>query len=106
MANSVAQRIGPSTRLLYYPETTRGADPGSPAGVVVPLRAASGFRITRGEVKAPIFNNSILPFSTAPAAVTASGPLPCGLEFNTSGFFFKAPFGATGYRKTNLVTGT
>lgn len=105
MPNSVAQRIGTNTRLNYAKEGTRGSDSGITSGVVVPLRAESGFRFERAESEVPYFNGTGQGGDSAPEIITAQGPVPCSLEFTTSGNFFLMPHGASGYRKVALVTG-
>lgn len=106
MPNSVPQRIGPFTRGIIYPETTRGSDAGITVGYVIPYRDVSGFVIARPEIEAPYYNGSIQGFSTAPGGLDAQGPMPLGLEFQTSGVFLKLPFGANGYSRVALVTGS
>ncbi len=103
MPGSLTQRIDPNTQLIYYREGTRGSDSGITAGFVVPLRDVSGFQITRPESDAPYFHGNIQGWDTVPGLVSGAGPVPCGLEFTTSGNFLKMPFGTAGYSRVALV---
>jgi len=107
MPNMVPQRIGPLSRILWYPEAsgTPGVDPGSPVGYVLPLAAQSGVKVTQPTVSAPVFTGSLMPFQRMYGQISAGGQLALGLELLTCPYFLKAVFGSTGYTKTNLVTG-
>jgi hypothetical protein len=106
MPNSIAQRIAPFSRLIAYREGTKGSDSGIAGGIVVPLRDKSGFQISRDEVDAPYYNGTAQGWNSAPSLVQAAGALPLGLEFLSSPFFLKMPFGVAGYVRNALVTGS
>jgi len=91
------QRLGTASRLVLYPETTWNTDPGSPAGFVLPLYAQAGFGSQDSLIDAPIFTGDMLPFSVINGMITATGQVPLGLEYNTSGYLWKAFVGANGY---------
>jgi hypothetical protein len=106
MPNSVAQRIGPLTRKLLYRETTRGADPGSPTAVVLPLRDVDGVAASRPEVDASYFNGTAIGLATAPGPITAGGRTPLWLDFTTIGNILQMPIGTSAYSRVGLVTGS
>lgn len=103
MANVLPQRIGPFTRFVMTPESAPGVN-GS-AGYVLPLRDKTGWQIKQPTTAAPVFNQSLMPFSRVWGLIDASGVVPMGLEFLTSPAVMKLPFGSAGYVKTNLPTG-
>jgi hypothetical protein len=107
MPNSVAQRIGPLTRKILTRETgARGADPGSPTSVVLPLRDVDGVVAGRPEVEAGYFNGSAIGLATAPGPITAGGRTPLWLDFTTIGNILQMPIGTSAYSRVGLVTGS
>lgn len=102
MPTVITQRIGPFTQFVMSPETTPGTD--APGGYVLPIRDKVGFQIKQGTTEAPVFNNSILPYSRVYGAITADGNVPLGMEFTTLPAIFKLAMGAP--VKTALVTGS
>jgi hypothetical protein len=106
MPNSVAQRIGPLTRKILTRETTRGADPGSPTGVVLALRDLDGVAATRPEVDASYYNGTAIGLATAPGPINAGGRTPLWLDFTTIGNILQMPIGTSAYSRVGLVTGS
>lgn len=93
------QRLGSSSRAVFYPETTWNEDPGTPVGYVMPLRDQSGFGSSDSLIEAPIFTGNALPFGVINGLVNAEGAFPLALEFITIGHFLKTYFGSDGYAR-------
>lgn len=99
MPNAVPQRVGAYTRLLFYPETTYGADAGATLGYVLPLAGESGFEITQPLVGVPVFKADRLPDENTYGDISAQGAIPLNLDFKTSSRIFKELVGASGYTR-------
>lgn len=92
----MAVRKGSRSRVILYPETTLGVDPGSPVGVVLPLNASTaGVSPTQARLDAPVWMGNRLPFSSILGMKTATGSYPIGLEFLTFGTILKMFCGAS-----------
>jgi hypothetical protein len=99
MPNAVPQRVGAYTRIVFYPETAYGADPGSPLGYVLPLAGESGFEITQPLVGVPVFKADRLPDENTYGDISAQGPIALNLDFMTLSRIFKELVGASGYSR-------
>jgi len=92
----MAVRKGSRSRVILYPETTLGVDPGAPVGVVLPLNASTaGVSPTQARLDAPVWMGNRLPFSSILGMKTATGNYPVGLEFTAFGWLLKMFTGAS-----------
>lgn len=92
----MAQYKGSRSRVLLYPETALGQDPGAPVGYVIPLTAQTqGAQATQARVEAPIFMGNRLPFSSILGMCSAQGTYPIGLDRKFIGVLLKMMTGAS-----------
>lgn len=92
-----AQRTGPLSRLVFYPETTFDSDSGITAGYVVPLAGASAAADTQARVPAPFYDGTLQPVSSFAGPIMFGGQDPINMEFAFVGSLLKTLFGASGY---------
>lgn len=103
---TINQRISALTRLVLYPETSFGSDPGAPVGYVVPLAAQSGFRTNRNILPVPNYIGNRLTNAVVRGSATAAGAVPVNLEFELAARIGKLLFGDDGYSRPGGGTTT
>lgn len=100
------QRQGHATRLIWYPEDAGSwnTDPGSPAGVVAPIRQQSPFGANDSLIEAPVFMGGRLPFGIINGYVNFDRTFSFGLEYEVLPFFLHALTGPNGYSRPGAGT--